>query len=220
MVEQHACLPSQKTVTLLKWLKTGQLVVGRLGEVVVWSPGPAHSFKLPIENYRGWPTIPNPIEVIHITSEDRLVIGLSDGTFRCIDNLSTAPQLSTLSKTSSPTALQLTDGVRRGFLAVEKAAAKNKATITPTTAMILAGVPSLDESGTVVLSYEKHHLDIKTFQASTYHKQSLLLGRLSAMSGERTSEQIATALQSEIRNLINVHEMCKSDLWLIAPISS
>jgi hypothetical protein len=60
VVQQHACLPSQKSVTLLKWLKTGQLVVGRLGEVVIWSPGAELLFKLPFENYREWPTIREP----------------------------------------------------------------------------------------------------------------------------------------------------------------
>ena len=215
VVQQHTCLPSQKSVTLLKWLKTGQLVVGRLGEVVVWSPGAELLFKLPFENYRGWPTIPSPIEVVHIPGQDRLVFSMADGTFRTIENLSTAPQVSLFAKGGSTMALTTTEEVRRGFMAVERAAAKNKATITPTTAMKLSGSPSLDEHGTVLLSYERHYLDVKTFLASTNHKQSVMLGRLAPLSAARAVEQIIPALQQEIRSLVEMHEMCAFDVFLI-----
>lgn len=213
VAEQHACLASPKTVTLLKWLKTGQLIVGRLSEITVWSPAAMHTLKLPIENYKGWPSVPNPIEVLHMTMEDRLVVALSDGTFRTIDAvLSASPQVWTLDKAAIGPALQITDRSRRALLAVERAAAKNKASITPATAMLLSGCPALDESGTVMLSYERHYNDVKTFQAALYHKQGGMVGRLGIAASEESNEQIAQRIGREIHNLIDVHEMCEYTL--------
>lgn len=212
VVLQHSCLESQKTVTLLKWLRTGQLVVGRLGEVSVWSPAATHTFPVAIGNYRGWSSIANPVEVLHLTQEDKLVITLMDGSLRVVEGLSTgSPTLSTLAKASSGTALRMTEGARRAFLAVERASTKNRATITPATAMLLAGCPLLDDSGTIVLSYEKHWLDVKTFQASKYHRQGVLFGKLLRSAEEPSAEHEAQQITQEIRNLIDVHEMCKSN---------
>jgi hypothetical protein len=154
-------------------------------------------------------------QVVHIPGQDRLVFSMADGTFRTIENLSTAPQVSLFAKRGSTMALTTTEEVRRGFMAVERAAAKNKATITPTTAMKLSGSPSLDEHGTVLISYERHYLDVKTFLASTNHKQSVMLGRLAPIAAERAPEQVLPALQQEIRSLVEVHEMCTSDFPLI-----
>lgn len=185
---ERSMLSSAKTTTALKWLAPDKLVVGRVGEIVLWTPTSSRNLPIPIETFNGWTSIANPLDIWAVDRTDQLVVALADGTFRSISTPWTTPvvePLETDEASDIPTGLQLSEQVRQSFLAVERASVKVKSTSTITggAAMIVSGCVALDNSGTFFMAYERHNLDARVYSMATLHKSALLFGRMYESDG-------------------------------------
>ena len=189
---EHSLLSSPKTITCMEWLSSSQLVVARLGEVVIWTPEATRSFILPIQNYRGWPSVPTPVAITRLASPDRLLITLTDGTFRFILDFLGSTESSSSSNETHGT--QLSNNVRRAFLAVEGTSSRTKNTsVSNSAAMMISGLIGLDNSGTSMWAYEKQNLDVKVYNMANLHKTTFLIGKLYS---EELADQCLTDLQA------------------------
>lgn len=176
--QEQSILTSKKGTTVMKWLSTGQLVVGRLGEVTVWSQTASTTLLLPIESYRGWTSCSPPIDVVHIRTEDTLVVALTDGTFRIVSNLSSVPTAHTLESYNNLPSLELNDSIHRAFRAIEEAAWVSKTPTVPKQAyMNLTGFCPIDHNGSAIWAYERYTKDVKIFRATVMHRTSFAIGR-------------------------------------------
>jgi hypothetical protein len=185
---ERSMLSSAKTTTALRWISPSQLAVGRVGEVVLWTPSSSRNLQIPIETFNGWTSIANPLDIWAVDRTDQLVVALADGTFRTISNPWTTPMVDPLHSdetSDNPTSLQLCEQVRKSFLAVERASVKLKSTgtITAGAAMIVSGCVALDSSGTFFMAYERHNLDARVYSMATLHKSALLFGRMFESDG-------------------------------------
>ena len=185
---ERSMLSSAKTTTALRWIGPSQLAVGRVGEIVLWTPTSSRNLQIPIETFNGWTSIANPLDIWAVDRTDQLVVALADGTFRTISNPWTTPVVDPLQSDEAsevPTSLQLCEQVRKSFLAVERASVKLKSTgtVTAGAAMIVSGCVALDGSGTFFMAYERHNLDARVYSMATLHKSALLFGRMYESDG-------------------------------------
>jgi len=190
--------PSPKTVMCMRFLSNGELIIGRLGELSIWTlpnqhmkgdstdtGNPRASIKIPMEQYKGYTSIPQPIEVSHLQDQDTLLVTLTDGTFRLIKDFSTSPTLVPLnaeisSPSSTSSSLILNNEIRRSFLALERASTSKKGASVPlTSSMQISGLYSFqDASCTCIWEYERIVKDVKVYNMAVMHKTTFVVGRL------------------------------------------
>ena len=183
-----ACSPydsvatSPTAVTSLKWLDDSTLAIGRLANVTIWKPTTIHELAVPIEDFRGWTSIPSGIDFVGLPKSNDMVIAMSDGTLRQIcDVASAAPRLISLqeAKSAQEGSLALCEDLRHTFMTLEKSGSrrKNKAPIPSTAAMHLSSFVQLDRDGTVLWTYEAHQLDRRLYLMPNLRKVSFAIAR-------------------------------------------
>ena len=183
-------MPSPKAVIMMKWLPGGMLAMGRLGEISIWRSDASVTIPIPYEKYKGFTSVPTPINFLYIATQDRLMVIMKDGTLRLIDNASTAPLLHTLYNERKDGALAMSDGFYEAFVSVEKSGWIAKTPPVPRhPTMSMFGFAPLNETGSVVCAYEMISSDVKIFRAAVQHKSSFIIGRF---PGEESETQIVT----------------------------
>ena len=175
---EHKLFRSPKTITCMTWLKAGHLAVARLGEVIIWTPTASYSISLPIENYRGWPSIATPVKLTFLPVQDVLLVTCSDGTFREIPHVSASPCPSTVARLKDTSTLHLNDDLHRVFTAVGGSSGQNNSKVFGVPAMIVSGFVGLDNGGAAIWAYERHMQNIKVYNMLNLHNTTLMIGRV------------------------------------------
>lgn len=197
--QEHTLLAQSKTVTFMRWLDGGRLLLARIGEISVWTPlfqeyQEVRTFNIAMDTFQGWPSVPCPISADYLPGSDTLQIALNDGTFRVIERFSTpdatvqslsGPILALPQDTTSPNrSIQLSEESKRLLLAVDKTdQIKRKTSSSPFLAMRLGGFTSIDphrkssgaKSGLFLWLYEKELQDTKVYAMATLHKSTFLM---------------------------------------------
>jgi hypothetical protein len=202
-IEAHihaAICPSAKAVTVLRWLTPSVLIIGRLGQVSIWSPTSTHNVEIPIEDFRGWTSIPTPIVFVYQSSTDSLIVCMTDGTTRSIESVTgISPRLGDLrsSKTARNGSAKLSEDIIKSFRAAEKTAnkAKTKIPLPSTAAMTLSGMLQLDKSGTVLWAYEKYQLDRRIYTIANFKRINFIFARF---SNDNLQKQILKEVQQAL----------------------
>lgn len=196
----QAVCNSSRALTSLEWLGEDRLIIGRFGNITIWHTRGSHSLDIPMEEFRGWTSLPNPIDIVNLPASTALIAAMSDGTLRRIDAAdSAAPRLRTLyeRKSSDAASLSLCEDIRRSFMTLEKTGSRKKtnAPITSTAAMSLSGLIQLDLSGTIVWVYERHQLDRRVYTMPNVRKTKFAIARLQTAELE---EGLVTAVTTAL----------------------
>lgn len=182
---------SRKTVTCMKWIpEKGQLAFARLGEMGIWTSEATTVLRIPVESFRGWTSLANPVDIIYRQQTDSIQVLLSDGTFRVVTGASTAnPRLLNLAGQSqnpddgsASESYRLSADLRTPLMNIEKVMAKRKATIPSTLVPIVTGCLRFSEDDgtqTTLIQYERDMLDMKVYNVANLHKTTIFVVKLS-----------------------------------------
>lgn len=192
---------SPKAVTILEWLDNETLAVGRLGEVTIWTRATTHHLRIPIEEFRGWTSMPTPINLVNLQASDALTIAMTDGTLRQVSGISVQPQMQTLQaeKSAQHGSLALSEDVRNSFMLLEKSGSRDwdKAPIPGTAAMYLSAFSQLDRNGLVFWAYERYQLDRRLYVMPNLRKLNFAIARCSRTDLEEDVLRSTTAALTE-----------------------
>lgn len=201
----EAVAKSPKAVTALKWLDNRTLAIGRLTDITIWKPTTIHRLAVPIEDFRGWTSIPSPIDFVDLPKSNTMITAMSDGTLRQVSDVApAAPRLRSLqeAKPGKEGSLALCEDLRRTFMTLAKTGSrsKNKAPIPSTASMQLSSFTQLDREGTVFWAYEAHQLDRRLYLMPNLRKVSFAIARWNDVEPEeRLIRGITFALTSQAK---------------------
>lgn len=217
---QEEISPSSKAVTLLQWMEDGKLAIGRLNEVTFWKREESRQFAIPIQDYRGWTSMANPIDCLDFSSTQSQIVAMTDGTLRLISAKGEAgpASLSRLQdeKSHEESSLAICENLRTSFMALEKAGnrSKQKAPVPTTAAMRLSAFSQLDPMGTIFLAYEKHQLDRRIYVMANLRKLSFAIARF---DNANIDQQVLRAAKV---GLVQAAELGESSLLTFSAILS
>lgn len=141
-----------------------------------------HNLSVPIEDFRGWTSLPNPVDMVDLQTSNEIIVAIADGSLRHVSDASSErPRLQVLQspKGSQRSSLALSEDLRKSFIVLEKTGnrGKNKAPVSSTAGMHLSSFTQLDRGNTVFWTYERYQLDRRLYVMPNLRKMNFAFAR-------------------------------------------